>query len=514
MAQASNPVPALDLPGMPSKARTRNGVEFDPATDNWDFLTNAGRVYFKIDKLRPFCTPELVHSFKKTLVWYVENMSLVYASISFESLRDFLAVVSKNSTSDLLLSEISEADIINYKATLDGLREWYLATLRIFFIKMDRLGYPGIKSAASSLLEELTLKGARKGWAVLTMDPEEGPFTNMELRLIQGAVNTAYGEGVLANRSYSLVWLYMALGLRPSQVADLKVADLKVQRLGDSTSYTLNVPRGKQRFQTRRAEFKERELIEPVGQVLFAWCEQVKASFSEMEIDEFTLPIFPCKRVIDNAEPGFEHHSDSVRLAVELERIFKKLAIVSPRTGKPLKASAYRFRYTLGARAVTEKAGAAVIAELLDHSDMQNVMVYTQLSSEVIEAINAELADELVPLAQAFRGEVILFEDSDMSDPRKLIRYPGVEPGKGTTGQCRGAGGCGAVVPVACYVCPYFTAFADGPHEEVLAYLLAQKQQEVGVGGDSTVASATEEAIQAIRIVIQKCEDLKGGSDG
>jgi hypothetical protein len=240
---------------------------------------------------------------------------------------------------------------------------------------------------------------------------------------------------------------------------------------------------------------------------LAAWCKQVQKDFETEDIDPDDLPIFPVVRTKCVAEPGFKFHSDSILLRYEIVDIFEQLNIISPRTGEPLKVTPHRFRYTLALRAVLEKAGAAVIAELLDHEDTQNVMVYLKLSDDVIEEIEAELADELEPLVRAFRGELVLFDD-DSSDPGKLIRYPGVDPKKGNAGRCRGAGSCGAVIPVQCYVCPYFTAFADGPHEDVLAYLLAEKQNELELGGDETVAGSTDEAILAVKAVIRKSKEI------
>uniref|UniRef100_C6E9I0 Integrase family protein n=1 Tax=Geobacter sp. (strain M21) TaxID=443144 RepID=C6E9I0_GEOSM len=330
MTQGNSLTLHLENLDLPEKAITRNGLEFDPAADKWRFMTNGGGIYFNIAKFHPFCASELVHSIRKTLVWYLENRSVPYASITFNMLKEFFTTISNGTVLGGLVARVTQADIINYKITLDNLRGWHLSFIRTFFLKMQRLGYPGIEPAASRLLEELTIKGARKGWAVMTMDPEEGPFTNMELRLIQGEVTSAYGKGILTNRDYSLVWLFMALGLRPSQVADLKVGDLEVRK----RSYVLNVPRVKQRGQIRRAEFKERKLIDPVGQVLSAWCEQVKSEFSQKVSDPSTLPIFTCNRHSAVAEPGFQYHSDSDILGNRLGTIFKKLSIKSPRTGE------------------------------------------------------------------------------------------------------------------------------------------------------------------------------------
>lgn len=72
----------------------------------------------------------------------------------------------------------------------------------------------------------------------------------------------------------------------------------------------------------------------------------------------------------------------------------------------------------------------------------------TKLSDELIEELNAELnaelGDDMELLAQAFRGEIVLFDEKDLADPAKLISYPGLDLRQASyTGKCRYGGECG-----------------------------------------------------------------------
>lgn len=505
MHDQMNAALATERPSDSEIVHTRNGTSFDPTSDCWRFLTNSGSKKFHLGKLRRFCSHGLFLEIRQVLTWYLKYRSIAHSFNIYWRLKEFL-----QKTHDRLgahVTTITEDMILNYRVGLDDSTEWYLGTLRGFFLRLSKLGFQGVSPSATKLFEQIVLRGNKKGWAVLTMDEEEGPFTDMELRLIKDSVAESFGNGTLNLRQTSLVFLFMTLGIRSAQAADLKLKDLQIKsEAGGDFSYILSVPRVKQRHQKRRMVFKER-LIDPyVGKILQAWCKKVAEDYHDEKIDDRDLPIFPCLRRVAVPDPGFELHSDSKLLRNEIIKIFQILSIISPRTNEPLKVTPRRFRYTLGTRAVIHGAGEMVVAELLDHSDLQNVRVYTKFSDELIEILNEELSSDLGPLAQAFRGEIVLFDESDLSDPKNIIAYPGVPIEKGYQGKCRCGGECDDVPPIFCYSCPYFTAFKGAPHEEVLELMLIEKQKELDLG-NIVIAEQLDLSIAACRAVIMKCKE-------
>jgi hypothetical protein len=76
-------------------------------------------------------------------------------------------------------------------------------------------------------------------------------------------------------------------------------------------------------------------------------------------------------------------------------------------------ANAKRFRHTLAKRAHDDGADIYVLAQLLDHSDTQNVKVYTEGGPEIVERLNRTMVLELAPLAQAFAGKLVNRNDPD-----------------------------------------------------------------------------------------------------
>jgi len=417
------------------------------------------------------------------------------------------------------LHTITNHHIKNYKAALKEEKEWYLGALSGFLSKWHMMGYPGVEPEAYSLLKVLSLKGNRKGWAVLTFDPEKGPFVETELHAIHGAINTAYSNGEINNRDFSLVWLFMATGARPVQVAGLKIKDFIVQSGSDGKAeYMVNMPRAKQRNILFRNLFTPRRLNPYIGEVLETWIAQVKLDYDRKfsnGLNFADLPMFPVWHR-DN-QPGLEHHPDGVVLSKEIRDIFAMLKVQSYRTGERLDIYPQRFRYTLGTRTAMEKGGPLIIASILDHSDSQNIGVYVKCVPEILENLDIALAMELAPFASAFAG-VIVADDAQTgysNDPSRLIRHPRLDPAKGGVGRCgTGCGGCGAAVPVACYVCQSFKAWMDAPHEEVLTDLVEERQQILKETGDERIAFANDNIIIAVTQVVLKCKEMKEAAHG
>ena len=61
-----------------------------------------------------------------------------------------------------------------------------------------------------------------------------------------------------------------------------------------------------------------------------------------------------------------------------MRRFSKAAGLISPRTGKPLMITPRRFRFSIATHMAEEGASLFHIAEVLDHSDTQNVRVYVE----------------------------------------------------------------------------------------------------------------------------------------
>lgn len=492
------------VPHLPDRARTRSGVEFDPRADQWAYRDETTTVHLDFASLR--ATASLVEAAKHTLLWYAEQLSPAHLINMFMRLRHYLLTLSVGRASPI--SEVTSADLINYRGALTDSTKWYLGSLSGLFKKWHRLGYPGVAADAVALLEQLRTPGNAKGVDVLTHDPVNGPFTDIELESLQYALDRAYGAGEVDRERYLLAYLFMLLGQRPVQYAALKTRDVGVAHAKDGTPvYTLRVPRAKQPDRLTRGEFKDRLLIPQIGELLVQHAESVRTAFQDLLPDSADAPLFPASRSRSTEPEGFAFHRTTQTLADALEVTFRPLNVMSERTGEPLHITATRFRRTVATRAAVEGHGELIIAELLDHTDTQNVGVYIEARPEIVERIDRAIAMHLAPLAQAFSG-ILIRDESEATragDPSSRICDPRFDPSMKPLASCGSHSFCGFLKPIACYTCANFEPWLDGPHEAVLEHLIGERDQ-LAARGDMRIAAINDRTILAVAEVVRQCE--------
>lgn len=493
---------------LPEEVVTFNGTRFNPRLDRWSYRESTQTISINFTKLR--ASVEFIHSAKKVLIWYAENKSPGYMAGMFEIIKHMLLNIQKDIG---VISLIRSNDIINYRASLSDQNAYFLGRLSTFLRKWHELGFQGVSDEAITLLKQLRIKGSKKGVAVLTMDKLMGPYTDIEVQSIQEAVNRSYSLGDISLENYSLIWLFFALGGRPVQYASLKVCDFELIEAKDGAIiYTLKIPRAKQREQISRAAFSQRVLIPQIGEKIAQHVAEIQLKFSGNLTDSSQAPLFPAKRSRKNEPSGFEFHKTAESLGKDLTNSLNTLKVISERTGELMNIAPIRFRRTLGTRAAMEGHGELVIAELLDHSDTQNVGVYVQATPEIVERIDRAMALHLAPLAQAFAGVIIKTESEALrkGDPTSRICDPRFEPTMKPMGNCGQHGFCGELAPISCYTCRSFQPWLDGPHEAVLNHLISERERLMVVS-DSRIASINDRTILAVAEVVRRCDEIKGG---
>jgi len=489
---------ALDYtaPILPETAATRDGATFDPRPDVWSVASlRARRTSFDFARLTSI-TDEMRHKIKLAILWHLQNSSFSHAVNQYGRFLAFYDEILATQGHPVDVVEL--AHILNYRATLSDVTEWKLGVIRILFEAMQGLGIGIVSREGLEYLAEATIKANVKGTSIRTRDPSEGAFSDLELLAIQSALNNAYAKGDIELYPYAMAWLLLGYGSRPTQIALLKEQDLVVSENEGQKLYALMIPRAKRPGMPLRSSLKMRYCSKQIGLLLEQVIEHNSKLRDELGLAGGDWPMFMAPKV--GGLPSFEHHMSASEIGTLLIKALGRL------TG--LKTNSKRFRITLAQRAVDDGKDKFTVAEILDHSDTQSVEVYYEASPALVLRLDRHLAMELAPLAQAFSGVLVATEaEARRGEDRSSRIYDrsladNVNDPLGTCGQMSF---CGLLAPVACYTCRNFQPWLNGPHEQLMAALLANRERMEKAGIPAQAYANRDRTILAIAEVIQLC---------
>lgn len=489
------------------RAKTK-GYSFYIKDDIW-ILDKNKKVY--LSQFKEVLKDEVLQSFLKVLAFYASNLSPAHTA---NVASYFLHMIKATNA-----SEVTNTTLINYRASLPALNEYYLGTIRGFLRKWHELGYDGVDEDVIRLLDGWTIKGNRKGDAVKRKDPNEGPLSDNELQAFNEGAVTAFERKLITLDEFTISLVTSNTGRRPVQISHLRVIDILygTNKRGEPF-FLLNVPRAKH-GEGFRTQFKHFAVTQELWAILSAQAKNAISIVEESlglklnENDFPQVPLFPDYSRIGQVDSLFEFralsttdklHIASAKVTDTLQFVVAASNIKSERTGKDLSINARRFRYTTGTRAAREGFGELVIAELLDHSDTQNSGVYIKNIPEHVERLDEAVGFQLAPYAQAFAGVLV---DSEKDAERGDDFSSRIRTEEGSNiGTCGEHGFCGANVPIPCYTCIHFQPWLNGPHREVYQDLLDERERVKEITGDIEVAAILDRSIIAVADVIMRCE--------
>ncbi|WP_307942964.1 site-specific integrase [Pseudomonas mosselii] len=497
---ASKKTDEFELP-LPQHVLTKGGIRFDPRQALWTYQDGLYSVYLDFSTL--YLSDSFMNSFRMVLVWFAENRSPGTLMDHFRALKSFSARI--RTPGGAPLGMISAVDVLECCDTESFRTRNLFSLLR----RWCALGISGVDEDVLYVLNKKKLRRRELGKAVLTYDPELGPFTAIEQEGIQDALIDAHANGLLNEEAHVLTWLFIALGTRPIQIAAMKVCDV-VRSVADdgSESYLVYVPRAKQQNPLIRQEVKPRALINQLGSLIYRFAMRIKSEFVNVLADSKQAPLFPIHKslraeISEEANEWSKFHRTSGGISKLLVRSLEKLSVRSERTGSDINLCPIRFRRTMGTNMAREGHGVHVIAELLDHSRTDTASVYVAATPELATRIDKATALHMAPLAQAFKGKLVDHEhQADRgSDSSSRIIDLRIDQTARPMGSCGSYSFCGLHAPLACYTCQCFQPWLDGPHEAVLEFLLEDKKRFV----DGRIASINDRTLLAVAQVVQLC---------
>jgi len=342
-------------------------------------------------------------------------------------------------------------------------------------------GYPGLAQDVVAFLERPDKFEERgNGWyfALVANDPERGAFTEQELRSIRDGVNCAFEEGRITLADWTLVWFLIATGVRPVQIARMRVSDVITTPGPEGTEITLAIPLAKGENQIVRDR----------------WKRKAPSVLAEALLRYLALPDV-CGRG-PNAPLFLDQ---SAKVSARIEAVFRVVNTYSERLRGPIPVFPYRFRYTLGTRAIALGASDHEAARLLTHRTTHCIHYYRASLPMLQRPIREALGHEMTFLAQAFQGRLIgsLEEATRKGEPGALIRDFAHLVGQ-SLGACGTRAECHQNAPRACLSCRKFEPLVDAPWERFLAVLLDDIAEET----EDRIKLITQEQVDAVRGII------------
>lgn len=481
-------------PPLPLKATTFEGVDFHPQMEDWDVGGLVGSLRLTFSDFASL-SREMVHRLKWGLLICLQNQSSSYASNKYYRFKSFYRSVLAQH--DVVHHQVELPEVLSYRGRLEPNTEWYLGVIRVLLTDLEQLGFGIASTETVEYMSTATIRGSIKGTSIRTRDETSGSFTDAELLEMQSVLNDAYAAGRIDLTAFAITWLFLAYGSRPIQVAALKERDLIISTGSEERTYALRVPRAKQQGEKVRGSFKTRYCGKQVGVLLERVIHENGSRREEFDLSEHDSPMFISKS--EGNLPGMHHHMTGWEIGRIVANTMERL------TG--LKANSRRFRITLAQRAVDDGKDKYTVAELLDHSDTQNVGVYFEASPAMVLRLDRHLAMELAPLAQAFAGVVVTTEQEARrgDDRTSRIFDRSLNNVRAALGTCGQMSFCGLAAPFACYTCRHFQPWIDGPHEEFMSALITDRDRLEAEGYSPKIYTIRDRTILAVAEVIQLC---------
>ncbi|WP_294260584.1 tyrosine-type recombinase/integrase [uncultured Sphingomonas sp.] len=412
------------------------------------------------------------------------------------------------------------ADLIPYLAFSEAREylgkenQWKLHYGRAMYRWCTQNGHAGFDQGVLDQIEDWRIGGNSKGKAVRSRDPDEGPLTAREVSAIITALRAARLSGSMPLPEQAALALALAFGSNPSQFASMREGDVEPLRSGDEiAAWIISIPRHKKGDALSRSSFRKRKLTGLFGEIiqdLIEW-NQSRPAF---ENDARPLMRKGKLRKRFTMDDQWQAHMSASAYTALLQRAVLRLGITTY-GGKPLEVTCRRFRYTLPSRMVANGASQAAVADVLDHSDLQNVPVYWEIHSDIVDHIDAAMTTALAPRAQAFSGIIRSETEAVRGDDEASRRFVADRETNRVEviGNCGEFRFCGITAPYACYTCVKFQAWMDGPHEEVLDQLQRAREERANLGLHPKMIGIEDELIDAVKDTIARIAVKRADED-
>lgn len=440
--------------------------------------TSNQMINFNLITLRNPC---LIDQFKYFLAEKLHKWSPATAENHFKAIVRFLNSCSEIGDDEYgeELRDSLEDEIIRYFiANRNQKDEHQLSLIRIWYRASESLGLPGFDEFVALYLEGLKLKGNPKGLDVRIKIEGRGALSTVEFYHLKELLTRYRNEFIPGSALYwKLVatWTFIVLGIRSSQLVLLNEEDFQVKTSEKGSKvYLLNVPSVKKHYSLPRTYFKKRTVPVFLGEMMEALIASNHKRTKKLGLEIPLLPLFMSNKgsYIDSGLSGidiFRFSKDAAKTSVkDLLGSINQEESKNDGSSLNINLNPRRLRKTFASQAAAQGVSARVLAELLDHEDLQHVMVYYEQSVEFTRKLDAVYRESFGELFEFFKGNITLetvveaHKDQVIYGPdslRKLVEI----------GYCGSDQRCRLAPPYSCYGCDKLQACDNkAVHEEVL----------------------------------------------
>jgi integrase len=495
----------IDAPPLPKQIFLPDGQELATHVTPWTVRDlSYGAVHFEFGVLFAFDEAAII-CLKHTFCHFLETRSVSHSRNVFGRLLEFHTAIL-GQLGSRVLRKIELPHLLNWRSKLDDDTIWKLGVVRILLEKAASLGVGISSDEALVWLDDAVIPGNPKGVDVRTRDPNRGAFSPAEIEALNAALNAAYREGEIGIADYAAGHVVLAFGVRGRQLAALKERDLIVApTAGGEKRYILRIPQAKQRGERTRDSFRSRPCDRRLGHLLEQLIEENRLRRSDPSVPDDEWPLFIGPDRGENP-PGFAYHQTARELSDRTRVVVEARA--------QIKANSKRFRHTLAQNMADDGASKYEIAEALGHTDTQQVGKYIEARPEMVARLN-HIAEDFVPILQAFAGVLVSSNDAAATSAptgKRLHERALESGGERPLGHCGQHSFCDLAKPIGCYTCASFRPWVDGPHEEMLGKLKAERQRKVESGLSPKIYTINDRTIAAVTEVVRLCRQHRAAA--
>ncbi len=424
---------------------------------------------------------------------------------------------------------------------LNPLREDHLMELRERFNRAEfssLVGFMGFWQTCESVEQRpsqslidaykaLPKKKDSSNDVVLSLDPQQGPFTQVEQDALHHWIHEQFCDGQLEPEQYLYLRLLMIYGQRGYQIRQMVFGDFTKTDQGCRIRFYWAKQKDYDADWRNKSEtFSLDEDLYRTVQAYKAWVlAQLWKTYpdrADWDAAIANVPLFR-RKMSDDAEmlertappvlldslhqkaledaPQAIFHVGSSTVKAWLERMQNMDQFpISPRTHLPLKVTrGHRFKHTLGTDLSNAGLNEWAMARALMHSDTRTVRRYRKVSAELMALVDAKMSDHLALVVNAFTGKIVTDRTSAKNGDRADRQIEDVAV-------CGADATCHLDAPYTCYPCGKFQPFLDADHAAVLERLERRRAQSIAK--DKTTGVLWDRPILACRKVIRDCEAI------